>query len=235
MCSFLALLMLLDFYGCFAFYESFDSIQPSEELSTLFFDDGSTLAPPLWDVTNMELELEWEFLEESDLDTLIADKSDACHADNFQTFGKKRANEACKNPELQSPDTVPNPIYDGLGFPELERQDEMSIIYPFALPDGNDEICPQPSFGRLYAVCDSGYPSDNRFDPVANAFHLRYCSLYNRITGCGENSNLWCCEYFYMDDLAVRLGLMNDYIAVATFCHTAFPQQSWVPPILGHS
>lgn len=228
--SFLALLKCSD---CLAYPDLFDNIQAPPELSDLFFTDGS------WDTTSLDPGLEHELIGESNLDSLLADQSDACPAESFRTFGKRIAAEGCNDPLLQSPinvpklDIDPQEFLDPLEFLEPDP-DDMSLVYPFELPDGNDDVCPKPVLGRLYAVCDSGIESDNKYDEQARTTNLRYCTLYNGILGCHEPHSLWCCEFFYLDELGLESGIIREPVGVGRYCQRASFLKLFGLPIPGN-
>lgn len=195
---------------------------PSDEFSNQFFNDESTMA--------MSPEPEYGSAAESDgLDFLAADQSDACETGgNSQTINQKRAREECKMPSSsQSPlDFPPQLNIDPLDFLDpteflAPEPGDLSLVYPFELPDDNYEICPKPASGRLYAVCDSGIQSDNKFDERSHTFNLRYCTLYNRLLGCVEPHHLWCCEYYYLDTLGVDSGIVLEGVGIGRYCQSA--------------
>lgn len=203
-----------------------DDVQPSDELSNLFFDDGSTftLGP---EADGESYRSTTDFINS---DFFLTDASDnACETGSSQLFDRrgKRAHEKCKtqSPILRSPINLPQ-------LPQLETDplnpqepkkflepdpNDLSLPYPFELPPDNYKICPRPSDGRLYAVCDSGMSTDNKYERF-NTYELRYCTLYNIILGCDKPHNLWCCQYYYLDTLAVELGIIEEGIGVGRYC-----------------
>lgn len=197
-----------------AYSDSFDNIQASNEFTSLFFDDGSTL--------EMSSDQEYGLVTEPNQDFLVADDSDACHIDSYQTLNKKkRTPEECQNPQNETPINVPQFGIDPHEFLDPDP-DDFTLVYPFDLPEDNYEICPKPPSGRLYAVCDSGIETDNVFDETRDIFNLRYCTLYNPIAGCPEpRHHLWCCQYYYLDELGVELGIILEGVGVGRFCERA--------------
>ena len=208
---------------------SADDIQPSAEIPNLFFDDASILA------TSSDLEDYYGATTDfTNTDFFLADASDdACEIGSSQTLNRKRkrAHEECKTPSsiLRSPinlphlpqlNTDPQNLQDPNQFLEPDP-DDMSLVYPFELPPDNYEICPKPAHGRLYAVCDSGINTDNVYDQNLNTFNLRYCTLYNFILGCEDPHKLWCCQYYYLDTLAVELGIIDEGVGVGRYCELA--------------
>lgn len=206
-----------------------DDVQLSDELPNLFFDDGSTFA------TSPELEAyDGPTTDLANPDLLLANESDdKCEIGNSQLFNRKgkRAHEECKMqpsilrspinlPHLPQLSTDPLNVQDPKKGPE-PNPDDWSFVYPFELPPDNNKICPQPDSMRLYAVCDSGIRTDNKWDEVWNSFNLRYCTLYNSILGCEDPHELWCCEYYYLDTLAVELGIIEEGVGVGRYCKPA--------------
>lgn len=93
------------------------------------------------------------------------------------------------------------------------------LLTPFKLPIDNYKIYPKPTDERLCAVCDSGISTDNKYNEKLNTLNLRYCTLYqNSILGCEDPYQVWCCEYYSLDTLAVELGILEEGVGVGEYC-----------------
>lgn len=208
---------------------SADDIQPPDEFSNLFFDDASIFAasPDLEEYYGTTTDF-------PNTDFFLADASDdTCEIGSSQALNKKgkRAHEECKTPSsiLRSPINFPQFLQlstDPQNSQDPDQvlkpdPDDLSLVYPFELPPDNYKICPKPTDGRLYAVCDSGIDTDNVYDRIRNTFNLRYCTLYNFILGCEDPHKLWCCQYYYLDTLAVELGIIDEGVGVGRYCELA--------------
>lgn len=170
----------------FTYFVLSDDNQFPDELPNLFLDDGSTvtLAPEL------ESELYVSTTDFTNPDLFLADASDdACTTGSSQVFNKnrKRAHEECKPQSSTEGSPIKLPPFLQFNTDSQESQlqfntdplkpqepnqflqpdpNDLSLPYPFEHPPDNYKICPKLNDGRLYAVCDSGISTDNKYEEL---------------------------------------------------------------------